>query len=77
MDDFNLHLTGDFHAITAANNLCAAALDIRMFHEASQSDAALYASSCSQEGCSQQHVSGTTGTGGWSLKRRGSARLTR
>jgi formyltetrahydrofolate synthetase len=41
MDDFNLHLTGDFHAITAANNLCAAALDIRMFHEATQSNAAL------------------------------------
>ena len=24
MDDFNLHLTGDIHAITAANNLLAA-----------------------------------------------------
>ncbi len=27
MEDFNLHLTGDFHAIAAANNLLAAALD--------------------------------------------------
>lgn len=27
MDDLNLHFTGDFHAITAANNLCAALLD--------------------------------------------------
>ena len=27
MEDFNLHLTGDIHAITAANNLCAAAID--------------------------------------------------
>ena len=27
MEDLNLHFTGDFHAITAANNLLAAALD--------------------------------------------------
>ncbi|MBL8859953.1 MAG: formate--tetrahydrofolate ligase [Planctomycetes bacterium] len=27
MEDFNLHLTGDFHAVADANNLCAAALD--------------------------------------------------
>src|SRR5512143_3242351 len=33
MEDFNLHLTGDIHAITAANNLLAAAIDARMFHE--------------------------------------------
>lgn len=33
MEDFNLHLTGDLHAITAANNLLAAAIDARMFHE--------------------------------------------
>ena len=42
MDEFNLHLTGDIHAITAANNLLAAALDTRMFHEATQKDAPLY-----------------------------------
>ncbi|CAI4215050.1 unnamed protein product [Parascedosporium putredinis] len=30
MDEFNLHLTGDIHAITAANNLLAAAIDTRM-----------------------------------------------
>ncbi|KAF2399594.1 FTHFS-domain-containing protein [Trichodelitschia bisporula] len=42
MDEFNLHLTGDIHAITAANNLLAAALETRMFHENSQKDAALY-----------------------------------
>ena len=30
MEDFNLHLTGDIHAITAANNLLAAAIDARM-----------------------------------------------
>lgn len=38
---FNLHLTGDIHAITAANNLVAAAIDARMFHEATQSDKVL------------------------------------
>jgi methylenetetrahydrofolate dehydrogenase (NADP+) / methenyltetrahydrofolate cyclohydrolase / formyltetrahydrofolate synthetase len=38
MEDFNLHLTGDIHAITAANNLLAAAIDARMMHEAKQPD---------------------------------------
>jgi len=33
MTDFNLHLTGDIHAITAAHNLAAAALDARLYHE--------------------------------------------
>jgi formyltetrahydrofolate synthetase len=33
MEEFNLHLTGDIHAITAANNLLAAAIETRMFHE--------------------------------------------
>jgi len=42
MDEFNLHLTGDIHAITAANNLLAAAIDARMFHEATQSDQRLF-----------------------------------
>mmetsp|Transcript_5398 Transcript_5398/g.7953 ORF Transcript_5398/g.7953 Transcript_5398/m.7953 type:complete len:664 (+) Transcript_5398:289-2280(+) len=42
MDEFNLHLTGDIHAVTAANNLLAAALETRMFHEESQSDEALW-----------------------------------
>lgn len=27
MEDLNLHFTGDFHAITSANNLLAALLD--------------------------------------------------
>lgn len=35
---FNLHLTGDIHAITAANNLVAAAIDARILHESTQSD---------------------------------------
>ncbi|XP_059354687.1 monofunctional C1-tetrahydrofolate synthase, mitochondrial-like [Carassius carassius] len=42
MEEFNLHLTGDIHAITAANNLVAAAIDARILHEATQSDRALY-----------------------------------
>ncbi|MBZ5501678.1 MAG: formate--tetrahydrofolate ligase [Acidobacteriia bacterium] len=46
MEDFNLHLTGDIHAITAANNLLAAAIDARMFHESSQSDEALFERLC-------------------------------
>ncbi|MGY0216718.1 formate--tetrahydrofolate ligase [Endozoicomonadaceae bacterium StTr2] len=33
MEDFNLHLTGDIHAIASAHNLGAAALDSRLFHE--------------------------------------------
>lgn len=36
MDEFNMHLTGDIHAIGAANNLLAAAIDTRMFHERTQ-----------------------------------------
>ena len=39
MEDFNLHLTGDFHAVTAAHNLIAAALDARLMHERDFSDA--------------------------------------
>jgi formyltetrahydrofolate synthetase len=46
MEDFNLHLTGDIHAITAANNLLAAAIDTRMFHESRQSDEALFRRLC-------------------------------
>jgi len=42
MEDLNLHLTGDIHAITAANNLLAAAIDARLLHESTQSDEALF-----------------------------------
>jgi formyltetrahydrofolate synthetase len=41
MEDFNLHLTGDIHAITAANNLVAAAVDSRWFHESRLDDDSL------------------------------------
>ncbi len=46
MEDFNLHLTGDIHAITAANNLLAAAIDTRIFHEHTQTDDALFNRLC-------------------------------
>lgn len=42
MEEFNLHLTGDIHAITAANNLLAAQIEARMFHESTQKDEDLY-----------------------------------
>jgi len=46
MEDFNLHLTGDIHAITAAHNLCSAALDARMMHESQQDDEKLFNALC-------------------------------
>ena len=46
MEDFNLHLTGDIHAITAANNLLAAAIDVRIMHEAGQDDEKLFNALC-------------------------------
>jgi methylenetetrahydrofolate dehydrogenase (NADP+) / methenyltetrahydrofolate cyclohydrolase / formyltetrahydrofolate synthetase len=42
MDEFNMHLTGDIHAITAANNLLAAAIETRIFHENTQRDGPLF-----------------------------------
>ncbi len=38
MEDFNLHLTGDIHAVTSANNLLAAALDTRLLYEDAHAD---------------------------------------
>lgn len=46
MEEFNLHLTGDIHAISAAHNLLCAALETRMFHESTQSDQALFRRLC-------------------------------
>ncbi|MEE9385410.1 MAG: formate--tetrahydrofolate ligase [Nannocystaceae bacterium] len=33
MEDINMHLTGDFHAITAANNLLSAVIDNHVHHD--------------------------------------------
>jgi formyltetrahydrofolate synthetase len=38
MEDFNLHLTGDIHAVSAAHNLAAAAVDARIYHESRWSE---------------------------------------
>jgi methylenetetrahydrofolate dehydrogenase (NADP+) / methenyltetrahydrofolate cyclohydrolase / formyltetrahydrofolate synthetase len=46
MEDFNLHMTGDIHAISAANNLVAAAIDTRMLHESQQKDGGLFKRMC-------------------------------
>jgi formyltetrahydrofolate synthetase len=41
MEEFNLHLTGDIHAVTVAHNLVAAAIDARRYHERRLSDSQL------------------------------------
>ena len=46
MEDFNLHLTGDIHAVGAANNLLAAAVDARIMHEDELSDDRLAKALC-------------------------------
>jgi methylenetetrahydrofolate dehydrogenase (NADP+) / methenyltetrahydrofolate cyclohydrolase / formyltetrahydrofolate synthetase len=38
MEEFNLHLTGDIHAVGVANNLMAAAIDSRVRHEEHSTD---------------------------------------
>ena len=42
MEEINLHFTGDFHAIEKANNLLAAPIDTRMYHEKTQTLEAFY-----------------------------------
>lgn len=46
MEDFNLHLTGDIHAVGAAHNLLAAAVDARIMHEDAESDERLAKALC-------------------------------
>lgn len=43
MEDFNLHMTGDNHAITAAHNLASAAIDACIYHESRSTDEQLEA----------------------------------
>ncbi|RMH00628.1 MAG: formate--tetrahydrofolate ligase [Chloroflexi bacterium] len=57
MEDFNLHLTGDIHAITAANNLLAAAIDTRWFHESYQTDEQLFNRLCPPDKNGRRHFS--------------------
>ncbi|MEX0787392.1 MAG: formate--tetrahydrofolate ligase [Anaerolineales bacterium] len=56
MEEFNLHLTGDIHAIVAANNLLAAAIDARMMHEAKQSDEDLFDRLCPADKGGLRHL---------------------
>jgi formyltetrahydrofolate synthetase len=46
MEELNLHLAGDIHAVTAANNLLAAAIDARLLHEHTQTDESLFDRLC-------------------------------
>jgi len=46
MEDFNLHLTGDIHAVTVAHDLLAAAIDARILHELYQEDEKLFQAFC-------------------------------
>ncbi len=46
MEDFNLHLTGDIHAVTASHDLLAAAIDVRILHESNQDDEKLFNAFC-------------------------------
>ena len=46
MEDFNLHLTGDVHAVTVAHDLLAAAVDARILHEYYQDDDKIFNALC-------------------------------
>ena len=46
MEEFNLHMTGDIHAVASANNLLAAAVDTRAFHESYQKTEQLFDHLC-------------------------------
>lgn len=59
MEDFNLHLTGDIHAITASHNLVAAALDARVMHEKQQDDEKLFNALCPPNKKGERKFSGT------------------
>jgi methylenetetrahydrofolate dehydrogenase (NADP+)/methenyltetrahydrofolate cyclohydrolase/formyltetrahydrofolate synthetase len=50
MEDVNLHLTGDMHAVSAANNLLAAAADARLLHELDAPDDEILARRLTLEG---------------------------
>ena len=50
MDEFNLHLTGDIHAVSIANNLLCAQIDTRIYHEKTCSTDRLFEKLFPQEG---------------------------
>ncbi len=59
MEDFNLHLTGDIHAITAAHNLIAAAIDARMLHESVTEPQVMFDRLCPKDKAGQRTFSPT------------------
>ena len=56
MEEFNLHLTGDIHAISVAHNLVAAAIDARWYHESRRTDEELAALGLDRIGIDPQRV---------------------
>jgi methylenetetrahydrofolate dehydrogenase (NADP+)/methenyltetrahydrofolate cyclohydrolase/formyltetrahydrofolate synthetase len=59
MEDFNLHLTGDIHAITAAHDLIAAAIDTRMLHESEVDPQVMFDRLCPKDKSGQRSFSPT------------------
>ncbi len=59
MEDFNLHLTGDIHAITAAHDLIAAAIDTRMLHESSTEPQVMFDRLCPPDKAGKRSFSPT------------------
>jgi formyltetrahydrofolate synthetase len=57
MEDFNLHLTGDIHAITAANNLVASAIDVRILHESEATDDQMFIRLFPKDKAGKRHFS--------------------
>ena len=56
MEEFNLHLTGDNHAVAAANNLVAAAIDSRIHYEATHPDDAQLATTMCRKDATGRHA---------------------
>ncbi len=52
MEEFNLHLTGDIHAVAASNNLVAAAIDARLLWEHTHPDDKVLAGALCRKGSS-------------------------
>jgi methylenetetrahydrofolate dehydrogenase (NADP+) / methenyltetrahydrofolate cyclohydrolase / formyltetrahydrofolate synthetase len=59
MEDFNLHLTGDIHAVTVAHDLLAAAIDARILHELYQEDDKLFRGFCPADKAGKRCLSPT------------------
>ncbi|MDC7224317.1 MAG: formate--tetrahydrofolate ligase [Spirochaetales bacterium] len=56
MEEINLHMTGDIHAVGAAHNLGAAAIDSRIYHESRWSDKFLASKGLSRLNADPYHI---------------------